>query len=170
MPFRSRNRLRPIKSVKHIIDSQGGTVAGTKTSIVLATRTVDVTVGGSGVTIGSKIFAMYLDVKSYVLTGSGLNNFYMILYKNPNNNISPADIPAGNVVGADAFRRQVFHQEMAMLGNVATQIPITVFKGVIKLPKVFHTMREDDQVVLQLFTPTGVTSNFCIQCIYKSYE
>ncbi len=170
MPFRNRNRLRPIKSVKHIVDSQGGTVAGVKTSVVLATGSETVTAGTIAVTIGSKIFAMFLNVQSYVLTGSGLNNFYMIIYKNPSNNISPADIPAGNVVGVDAFRRQVFHQEMAMLGSVATQVPITVFKGVIKIPKVFHTMREDDQIVLQLFTPTGVTSNFCVQCIYKSYE
>ncbi len=94
----------------------------------------------------------------------------MIIYKNPSNNISPADIPAGNVVGADAFRRQVFHQEMAMLGALGNPIPITIFKGVIRIPKIFQTMREDDQIVVQLFTPTGVTSNYCLQAIYKSYE
>ena len=94
----------------------------------------------------------------------------MIIYKNPNNNISPADIPKANAVGVDAFRRQVFHQDMAMLGNVATQVPVTLFKGVLKIPKVFQTIREDDQIVVQLYCPTGVTVNFCLQSIYKDYS
>ncbi len=170
MPFRRRNNLSPIKSIKHIIDSQGGTIGGTKTSVVLATGATIVTVGGSGVTIGSRINSIFLNIQAYILTGSGLNNFYMMIYKNPNNNISPADIPDANAVGASEFRRQVFHQEMAMLGSTAADIPVTIFKGVLRIPKVFHTIRENDQIVIQLFTPTGVDANFCVQCIYKSYE
>ncbi len=170
MPFRRRNSLRPIKSIKHIIDSQGGTVADTKTPIDLVVGSATVSAGTNAVTIGSRVNAIFLNVQAYVLTGAGLNNFYMIIYKNPGNNIGAADIPKGNAVGADEFRRQVFHQEMVMLGALANQIPITVFKGVIMIPRVFRTIRENDKITIQLFTGPGVTSNFCVQAIYKSYE
>ncbi len=170
MPFRGRKRLNPIKSVKHIIDSQGGTVGGTKTNVILANGTLAVVAGGQGVTIGSKVFSIFLNIQAYILSGAGLNNFYAIVYKNPQNNISASDIPDGNAVGADKFRRQVFHQEMAMLGSTAADIPVTIFKGVLRIPKVFQTIREGDTINVQLFTPTGVDANFCLQSIYKSYE
>ncbi len=162
--------MRPIKSIKHIIDSQGGTVGGSKTELVLVAGTDDIVVSGSGVTIDSKVNSIFLNIQAYVLSGSGLNNFYMMIYKNPNNNIPAASIPDANAVGADKFRRQVFHQEMVMLGGAQTDIPVVVFKGVLRIPRVYNTIRQNDQIAIQLFSPTGVDANFCVQCIYKSYE
>ncbi len=94
----------------------------------------------------------------------------MIIYKNPGNNVSASDIPKGNVVGLSDFRRQIFHQEMKMLGDADNVIPITLFKGVIKVPRTFQTIRENDKITVQLFTPTGITTFFCVQCIFKSFE
>ncbi len=173
MPFRSRNRLRPIHSVKHIIDFQGGTVLGVKTSVVLATAALDSIPGSITVENGSKIFGIFLNMQVYNIDGPvTLNNTYMIIYKNPGNNISPADIPLANAVGASDFRRQVFHQEMVMTGGfdaTAATIPIQLFKGVIKIPRTFQTMRENDQIVVQVVTP-GNSQNLCIQCIYKEFS
>ncbi len=163
--------MRPVKSLKHILDVQGGTVADTKSNIDIAQGVADLTVqGGTQVSSGSKVFGLFLNIQAYLLTGAALNNIYFIIYKNPGNNVSAADIPKGNVVGTSDFRRQVFHQEMNMLGDIDNVIPITLFKGVIKIPRTFQTIRENDKITMQLFTPAGITTFFCIQCIYKSYE
>ncbi len=171
MVFRRRRMIPPIKSLKHIIDSQGGTVADTKTNVDLVQGVTDLTTqGGTAVSSGSRVNAFFLNVQAYVLTGGGLNNFYFILYKNPGNNVSAADIPKANVSGVSDFRTRIFHTEMAMLGTTSNPIPVTIFKGVIMIPKHFRTIRENDKITLQLFTPAGVTSNFCVQSIYKSFE
>ncbi len=163
--------MRPVKSLKHVIDVQGGTVADTKNNIDLVQGVADLTVQGTTqVSSGSKVFGLFLNIQAYVVSGAALNNMYFIIYKNPGANVSAADIPKANVVGASDFRRQVFHQEMLMLGDIDNIIPVTLFKGVIKVPRTFQTIRENDKITIQLFTPAGITTFFCIQCIYKSFE
>ncbi len=172
MVFRRRiSRLGTIvNSVKHIVDAQGGIVADTKTNVDLV-QGVDsaTTVGTANVQIGSKVFGIFLNVQ-VIGTGVGgvLNQLYLIIYKNPGNNVSAADIPKGNVTGASDFKRQIFHTEMIMLSSSSDDIPQTLFKGVIKIPRTFQNMRINDKISLQLFGPGG-TSNFCVQAIYKSF-
>ncbi len=172
MVFRRRqSRLGNIvNSVKHIVDSQGGLVADTKTNVdlVIATDT-PTTASETSVAIGSKVFGFFLNVQVVGLAAGGvLNNVYMIIYKNPGNNISAADIPKGNVTGASDFKRQIFHTEMLMLGSTDSDIPQSLFKGVIAVPKTFQNMRINDKVTLQLYAP-GATVNFCVQSIFKSF-
>ncbi len=163
--------LRPINAVKHIVDNQGGIVADTKTNVDLVQGVDSATTAGvTNVEIGSKVSSIFLNIQ-VIGTGVGgvLNQVYAILYKNPGNNISAADIPKANVTGASDFKRQIFHTEMIMLSSSSDDIPQTLFKGVLRIPRVFHTMRINDKITLQLFAPGG-TLNYCVQCIYKSYK
>jgi len=122
------------------------------------------------VEVGSKVNSVYLNIQVSHETLTALANLYMIIYKNPGANIGDASIPNANVTGANDFKRQIFHTEMIMgPGDVTTKTPITVFKGVLKIPKHMQAMRISDEIEIELFSP-GVTWNYCIQMIYKEYR
>ncbi len=163
------NRLRPVHSIKHIVDAQGGTVANTKEPIVIAeAKENPLLANATDVNPGCKIFSLFVNIQVLGTGGAGvLNNMYAIFYKNPQGNI--ASVPKGNATGINDFKRQIFHTEMLMLADSVSNIPQTLFKGVLKIPKVFHTMRIGDVLEVQLLTP-GVTSNYCFQSIYKTFD
>ncbi len=173
MVFRRRqSRLGNIvSSVKHIVDTQGGLVADTKVNVDLAQGTdTPTTAAANSIAIGSKVFGIFLNIQVVGLAAGGvLNNVYMLIYKNPGTNVSAADIPKGNVTGASDFKRQIFHTEMLMLGSTDSDIPQALFKGVIRVPRTFQTIRINDKITVQLYAP-GATVNFCLQAIYKSYK
>ncbi len=153
------------------MDQQAGTGVATKEVIDIAISTdAPVLAGEEQVETGSTINAIYLNIQA---TGEGaagvLNNIYMIIYKNPGNNILAAQIPNGNVTGGSDFKRQIFHTEMRMLGASSQSIPVSIFNGVIRIPKTYKNMRVNDKISIQLFTPGG-TANYCLQCIYKEYR
>ncbi len=170
MAFRRFQAKRPIHSIKHIVDQQGALVGGTPTFIDIA-NAVDAPVlaNKAEVETGSSVNALFVNIQvTGEVTEATLANVYAIFFKNPGNNIAASAIPDGNVTGVDNFKRQIFHTEMAMLGNSTTTIPVILFKGVLKVPKVFKNMRVDDFLSLQLFSP--VNCNYCVQMIYKEYR
>ncbi len=165
---RFRSRLSPVNSQKHIIDKQGALGVDTQVleTLIVATDTpalADV----DGVEVGSHVYGLFLNVQVAATSTAALANVYMYLFKNPGNNIGT--IPKANLLGTSDFKRQVFHEEMIMTEKNTTAIPRTLFKGVIKIPKTFHTMRRADQVSIALYSP-GVTFEYCIQCIYKEFR
>ncbi len=173
MPFRRtrQNFLRPIHTVKHIVDIQGAEGLNTKETQDLAIGTdAPVLANANEVEVGSKVFGIFLNIQVVATTEAALPNIYLIVYKIPGANISAGAIPNANVTGISDFKRQIFHTEMAMMTNSAnTQVPITLFKGVLRIPKVFQTMRINDIIQLQLFAP-GVNFEFCIEAIYKEFR
>ncbi len=172
MVFRRRtSQMRPIHSLKHIIDLQGGTALNTKQLVTIA-QAVDAPVIATqiGVETGCKINSLYLNVQVTATSEAALPNIYFIIYKNPGGNIGASSIPNANNTGIDDFKRQIFHTEMRMLSNTSsTQVPITMFNGVIRIPKVFRNMRINDVIQIQLFS-AGISFEFCVQCIYKEYR
>ncbi len=172
MVFRNRmSRLRPVHSIKHIVDLQGGIVADTRVlSTLVDGKDAPVLANTSEVEVGSKVFSIFLNIQ-VIGTGVGgvLNQIYFIIYKNPGSNVTVGNIPDGNVTGASDFKRQIFHTEMIMLSSSSDDIPQALFKGVIKIPRVFQNMRINDIIQIQLFAPGG-TSNFCLQAIYKEFR
>lgn len=168
MPYRMQVSKRPIQSIKHIIDDQQAIAAGVQIAITLA-QAVDnpVLANGAEVQKGSRINALYLNVQVRGTAAAGvLGNVYMFLFKNPGTNIP--SVPNGNVLGVADEKRQVFHQEMRMLSDGADSIPVTLFQGVIRVPKVFRTMRMSDTISCFVFSPSG--TEVCLQCIYKEYQ
>ncbi len=178
MPFRSRGMsLRPVKSIKHIVDAQGLVTLALQSVVdVINSQEPPVGTGTSNaVENGSTVHSIYLrvEVRGGAVAASGPENIYMIVYKNPGDAVAPP----GNLdnVGTTDKRRYVLHQEMLMLTPTTAEggFPRTLFKGVIKLPRTFKRMAIDDklQVILQQKTgETNQTTIFCVQCIYKEFR
>jgi len=174
MVFKRRmNRLRPIHSVKHIVDKQDAITGGTQnTTDLIVGKDAPVITNTADVEVGCHVYSIFINIQVIgLLAGGVLNNLYAIWYKNPGNNIGAASIPNGNTTSASDFKRQIFHTEMIMSSSSSDDIPQTFFKGVLKIPKVFQTFRVNDKIVLNLFSPTtGGTHNFYVQCIYKEFR
>ncbi len=163
---RFRSGLHPVNTQKHVVDNQGGLVAGTQTFVSLI-QAVDnaVLANPDDVDTASTINGIFLNIQVAATGTAALANVYMMIYKNPGNMIV-GGIPNANVVGASDFKRQVFHQEMIMTEKNTTAIPRTLFKGVLVIPKKMRKMFRDDSIQLGLFAP-GVNFDYCVQCIYK---
>ncbi len=165
--------LRPIQSVKHIVDLQGGIAGATQENLRLSVGVdnPDVTVV-SEVQKGCRISSIYLNVQAIVTGNTALKNIYLIVYKNPANLITPGSIPDANKQGTVAFKKFVFHTEMRMGSDSNDSIPITLFNGVLRIPKQYQSQRLNDTLNIQLFAgdSAGNTWDYCVQCIYKEYQ
>ncbi len=165
--FRRRSSLRPVHSIKHVVDIQAATaLAVTATNSLAIALDAPVLANTAEVEVGSTINAIYLKVEAYGTTSGALSNVYMIVYKNPGGNI-PAIIP--NTVGSDDDKRYVIHQEMVMLQKVTPSIPRTLFAGVIRIPRGLKRFGINDLLRIGILAP-GVNIDFCIQCIYKEFR
>jgi len=162
-----QNRLRPVNSIKHIVDQQGGLAVNTRQIIILA-EAVDAPVlaNTAEVETSSVINSIFLKVECYATSTAALANCYMYIGKNPGNNLNTVN---GNVVGSSDIKKFVIHQEMVMLEKNTTGLPRILFKGVIKLPRGYRRMGTADQIQCVLYSP-GVTVDFCVEAIYKEYR
>ncbi len=169
-------RLRPVNSVKHIVETNGNVLAGTA-SVTDVINTVDAPIFTNTVNnhVGSNVRAIYLRVEVVAKIGAGgIDNIYMGVMKNPANEIS---IPNLDVIGGTDKRKFFIHQEMLMTGQTggnpgAANIPRTMFKGVILIPRHYQRNGIDDklQVILQHCTGEATQqTGFCIECIYKEF-
>ncbi len=169
MGFRNRssNSLRPVHRIKHVVDIQNATTAGTTVTETLI-KTVDAPVlaNTTEVETGSKCNGIYLKVEVNATNAAGLPNVYLSVFKNPGAAISMA---APNVVGSFDNKRYVIHQEMVMLQGVTNSNPRTLFNGVIAIPRGYRRNGPEDQLQAKLLAP-GVNLNYCIQCHYKEFR
>ncbi len=168
---RRGNFMRPINTLKHIIDAQQTIPAGTKNAFDLVVGVENaVSTTANQVDIGSKVQSIFLNVQVVVKTNSiGLiNNAYFYIVLNPAGLISNATYPDVNKVGISEFRKQIFHQEMAMMSDSSDSIPITLFKGVLKIPRKGGRIGIKDKITVFVGAPTGGPElDACVQCIYK---
>ncbi len=164
---RSNQSIRPVHRIKHVIDVQVGIILAVQQSVNLAISvdapTLPVT---TQVESGSKINGIYLKVEINATTSAALSNAYLMVVKNPGNNLV---FPNANVVGSDDNKRYVIHQEMVMLQQVTNSNPRTLFNGVIVIPRGYRRMAINDRIVAFLFSP-GVNLNACVQCHYKEFR
>ncbi len=176
MSFRRRNlSLRPVRSVKHVVDTNGAITGGTpSTTSVVETVDDPSNTSPTQCAVGSTVHAIYLRVEVIQeIPAGGIDNIYMLVYKNPG-----GDLLAPNVdtVGSSDDRKRVVHQEMMMLGSVLTAanaIPRTLFKGVVLFPRALKRNGIQDKWQVVIGHRNGeVTqgSNFCLQCIYKEFR
>ncbi len=165
--FRSRNNLRPINRIKHVVDQQNAITAGATNTEILADATDTPTLAvTNSVETGSTINAIYLKLEIASTALTGLTNFYMYVAKNPGNNLV---LPVPNVVGGNDNKKYVIHQEMVMTQNIANGNPRTVFNGVIVIPRGYRRFGPDDRLSLVVHAPAN-TYNYCLQCHYKEFR
>ncbi len=164
---RFNRSIRPVHRIKHVVDIQGGQVAGTQTSnTVVVAVDAPVLATPKQVETACTINAIYLKVEAYATSTAALANFYMIIFKNPGGNLTT---PGCNTVGSDDNKKYVIHQEMVMMEKNTTGNPRTVFNGVIKIPRGYRRFGINDLLDVAVLSP-GVSSDYCIECIYKEFR
>ncbi len=167
MVARFNRSIRPVQSLKHVIDQQGGLVGGTKLNVpLIAADDSPAQANVTEVQTASTVNSIYLRVEVYATSTATLANCYMYVIKDPGGNLANVD---GNAVGSSDIKKFVIHQEMVMLEKNTTGLPRTLFQGVIRIPRGYRRMGTNDELNLVLFSP-GVTCDFCVQCIYKEYR
>ncbi len=170
MPSRGL-RLRPINTLKHTIDTQDTIPAGTEVDKVLILAAENAVSGNpTECDVGSHVKSIFLNIQVVNSTnGAGtINNAYMYIIGNPGAAIASQAFPAVNAVGQSNLRKMIFHQEMAMLSDANDSIPITLFKGVVRIPRKFTRLGVDDAISVRIGTPVGGAElDACVQCIYK---
>ncbi len=165
--FRSRNSLRPVNRIKHVVDVQLGLVLDTQSNQnLIASKDAPVLANTTEVVTGSIVNAIYLKVEAYATTAGALANMYMMVIKNPGSEIVA---PQPNLVGASDAKRFVIHQEMVMMEQSVNGNPRTVFNGVIIIPRGYRRFGPNDLLQLSLFSP-GVNASVCFQCHYKEFR
>ncbi len=163
--------MRPINTLKHTVDRQESIGAGTAVDLALVIATENaVSTTAADNDVGSHVRNIFLNVQIVPTTdATGLiNNVYMYVYGNPGNTITSGTFPNVNEVGSSNLRKMIFHQDMAMMSDSNDSIPITLFKGVLKIPRKFSRLGVDDRIIVRVGTPVGgAVINACVQCIYK---
>ncbi len=159
-----------IQRIKHIVDAQG-TVDDTPVVTVDLINTVDSPAFTSQVNVetGSRVHGIYLHLECSHTSGTGLPNFYMIIFKNPGANLTA---PNPKAVGITDERKYVIHQSMVMMsGDAGNGLPRVVFDGVIKIPKLYTRNGIKDKLQMVLVTGTAsLSADWCVQCIYKEFR
>ncbi len=158
--------LRPINSVKNIVDGTFlGVAAAAITNIDLAV-TVNAYAGGvNEVPIGAKISSIYLFVQG-ISGDSGVANFDWYIAKCPNDVL--AALPTPGATGGTTQRKYILHEEKGIPGNALDGAYPLTFKGVIKIPKGRQRMAEGDRIRVRL--RSADIYNSCVKCIYKFYQ
>ena len=165
MVFRQRgNYLRPVNTVKHVIDIQGGLVLAVQDNLTIVDGVDNPVLSSPAqVSVGSHVKSIFLNVQVAATSTAALANIYMMVFLNPSNALT---LPAANTIGVSDLKKQVIHQEMIMTEKNTTAFPRTLFRGVIKIPRKAHRIGHDDTIIVSLLSP-GVNYDYCIQCIYK---
>ncbi len=162
---RFRRDLRPINSVKNIVDSVNLLVAaGTTTKVILADGVNNYTGGVNEVPIGAKVSSVYLFMQ--ILPSTGTANVDWYIWKGPLD--LNAGMPVPGATGGDNNRKWILHEEKGIPGNAADGAYPLTFKGVIKLPRGRQRFGENDR--LQIDFRGADIHNACIKCIYKFYQ
>ncbi len=115
---------------------------------------------------GSTVNGIYLKVEVSASSAGALANAYMMVYKNPGNDLT---FPNPNIVGTSDKKKFVIHQEMVMLEQTTGGNPRTLFNGVIAIPRGYRRNGPNDRLELDVFSP-GVDMNVCVQCHYKEFR
>ncbi len=173
MPFRRQASLRPVKSLKHIVNLSSAIINDTVTTIPLA-ETVAVSNLSSTTEVddGSTINAVFLQVEAVTTSVWDLQPaIYMLVFKSTGDDLTR---PQPNLAGGSGVKRMIIHQEMKMLAQdpAVSDFPRTVFSGVIRLPPRLKRFGYQDKLYCILQGTAGSTgqAQICLQCIYKEFR
>ncbi len=155
--------LRPINSVKNIVDSTSfGVAAGTNQTVTVGTVVNAYAGGVSEIPIGAKVSSIYLFVQ--MVTDSAVGNVDFYVAKRPAGVVLPTPGASGGVTA----RKYILHEEKGIPGYQSIGASPLTFRGVIKIPRGRQRMAEGDDITVQL--RGSAVYSFCVKCIYKFYQ
>ncbi len=163
--------LRPVFSIKKVIDSSGKTVIATASTTVLAAATDGtawVDAADDSVPQGSSIKSIFLSVfvaiDESTQAATPLIDWYV--GKDPGGDLT---FPNPGATGGADNRRWIIHEEKGLTADVGGSGMPMIFKGVLKIPRKMQRFGRNDKLFIKLFT-TNHVAYFCIKCIYKFYQ
>ncbi len=163
--MRRSSNLRPINSVKNIVDSVNlGVSAGVTTSIDLVDVVNDYTGVSGTVPIGAKVSSIYLFIQM-ISTSTGTANHDWYIIKDPGGQLS---FPVPGATGGALVRKFILHEEKGIPGNASDGAYPLTFKGVIKIPRSYQRCGEEDKITIKARAVDGY--NLCLKAIYKFYQ
>ncbi len=173
MVFRRRqfNRLRPVDSIKKVIDTGGALVAGTVSANVILNTTAGtawVDAGDSSVPQGCHVYGLYLSIYA---TGDGAPDasapiIDWFIAKNPSGSLT---LPAPGSTGGNENRRFILHEGKGLLAFDTISQPRKLFEGVVKIPKHMQRMGRDDELTVNI-EDVNHAGHFCLKAIYKFFR
>ncbi len=155
--------LRPINSVKNIVDGTFlGVAAATDQDVTLASTVNNYTGLVNEVPIGAKVSSIYLFVQILPTLGTANVDWYVM--RKPGGVTTPTPGATGGSTG----RKYILHEEKGIPGNAGDGAYPLTFKGVIKIPRGRQRMGEGDSIFLR--ARGADIYNLCVKCIYKFYQ
>ena len=174
MARRFNPSIRPVQSLKHIVDIPTSTVLAVQSTVPVIVAVDSPTLAGvTEVQQGSTVNAIYLRVEVISTTSwTGVPRVYMAVFKDPGDNLVN---PLANGTGVSDSKKFIIHQEMIMVDGVpdVSEFPRTLFQGVIKIPPRLKRFGYNDRLYVLLQNGAGETTgiaNVCVQCIYKEFR
>ncbi len=165
--YRSNSRkafaLRPVHSVKEIVDGVFLAVsAGVSTTVVACLVVNDYTGTVGTCPIGASIKSMWIHVSYALVSATPDSNFDWYLIKDPGTQLA---IPTPGATGGNVNRKWIFHESKGLAPNADDANP-QVNQGWIKIPRKMTRMGESDRILL---VARGAASNYnlCVKIIYK---
>lgn len=156
-------RLRPVNSVKDIVDStQIGVAAGTTSTVTVCAAVNSYAGGSTEVPIGAKVFGVYLFVQAASDATNANIDWYFI--KRPNQVVNPTP----GATGGTLPRKFILHEEKGLPGTYnAGSAPLT-YRGFIRIPRGRQSFQEGD--LAQVVIRGAQQYSFCIKAIFKFYQ
>ncbi len=162
---RFRKDLRPINSVKNIVDGTFLTVAAGVTTVMTLGTGVNAYAGGTvDIPIGAKVSSIYLFVQ--IQQQAVNSNVDWFMWKAPGN--LAATMPTPGATGGHINRKYILHEEKGIPGPVNNGSPPLTFRGVIKIPKGRQRFGEADSMRINMRGAAAYDA--CVKCIYKFYQ
>ncbi len=169
--YRSRQSLRPIHRIKHVVDSSATLAGGTNVvNVLVSTKDAPVLANTTEVETGSTVNGIYLRLEvasNEAIDLGAIPNVYMAVYKIPGGNLTAINPQAEGVIDD---KRYVIHQEMVMITNAGQgSNPRTLFNGVIVIPKGYRRFGPNDLLSMSIKCP-ALDIAFCYQVHYKEFR
>ncbi len=169
MPFRRRGSMaiRPVNSLKHIVDTEGALSGAATSATPIATAVITQVdpFNPVNVRVGATINGFFLSVFVIGATGAPLTGAIdWFLWKAH----AGQSAPTPSTTGTSEVRNQIIHEEKGLAGS-GDGTPMA-FKGVVVVPKGMRRMREGDRWELRLRSSDATNdATFCVKSIYKSF-
>ncbi len=176
MPFRQRasfgrNRRR---SLGTIVDSNKNEVNGVVAITASANfanviaLSVDSALNSVAVQVtrGCHIYRFWLEFWYYGLSASETNDIFdAYIIKNPGSNLTP---PNPGTTGTSNEKKFIFKEWKGLAGQKSTGGQPYMWRGWVKVPKVYQRFGADDIMNFVVRSPT--TGNLCFKIIYKWFK
>lgn len=160
--FRRALRMRPINTIKNIVDNTSLLVAAATTTTVDLAVAVNAYAGAvTDVPIGAKVIGFYLFIQIQPEVATTNVDWYIA----KGNTASIGAMPTPGSTGGHVNRNLILHEEKGLPGNYTNGNSPLTFRGFIRLPRGRQMFHEGD--ICRVFLRGAATYSLCLKSIYK---